>query len=269
MFSDLKKHPDYLNGQTVAWCNQVAAKTGKYEFPWKNNIEGRAAEDVLSEKLASIAHGKVLDVGCGHGEYTNRWSELSEEMVGYDMTEGFISTANQHRKPNVRYVVGRTHEGLPFQDDYFDIAYTKKGPTSWYSEGNRIVRPGGNLLLFHPGDGNGEGAELGLCFPGLFTPPTLGTPILDKIQERLETSGLTDIQLTSLTETSWIPTPEDIFEMLCFGQSDGFAQHVRETCFDQIVKQFEKHASDKGIQTTGFYYLVQAKAADHRIINKP
>lgn len=116
-----------------------------------------------------------------------------------------------NRQPNVRYVVGRTQDGLPFPDDYFDIAYTKKGPTSWYREGNRIVRPGGDVLLFHPGDGDGEGGEMGLYFPGLFGPPTIGTPILDKIQERLETSGFTNIQLSILKETVWIPTPPGCF----------------------------------------------------------
>jgi 23S rRNA (guanine745-N1)-methyltransferase len=261
MFPDLTQHPDYLRGQNLAWCNQLAAKTGKYEFTWRSICEGTAAEDVLSDKLSSVLYGKVLDVGCGHGEYTNRWTELAEEVVGYDMTEGFIRTAEQTRKPNVRYVAGRTHDGLPFPDDYFDCAYTKKGPTSWYKEGNRVVRSGGTLLLFHPGDGNGEGGELGLCFPGLFSPPELGTPTLDRIQERLETSGLIDIQLTTLKETIWIPTPEDIFAMVCFGQSDSFARYVRETCYDQIVTQFEKHASEQGIRTTGFYYLIQAKAA--------
>jgi len=261
MFPDLTKHPEYLRGQTLEWCNQLAAKTGKYEYTWSSTYEGQAAENIFTEKLSSLLHGKVLDVGCGHGEYTVQWANHTEEIVGYDMTKGFIATANRNRKSNVRYVVGRTQDGLPFPDDYFDIAYTKKGPTSWYKEGNRVVRPGGTLLMFHPGDGNGEGAEHGIYFPGLFAPPSVGTPILDRIQERLETSGLTDIEMSVLKETVWLPTPEDVFEMVCLGQSDGFRQFVREECYNQIVSQFEKHTSEMGIQTTGFYYLIQAKAS--------
>ncbi|WP_162848607.1 class I SAM-dependent methyltransferase [Paenibacillus nanensis] len=261
MFPDLTKHPEYLKNQSLEWCNQLAAKTGKYEYTWRNNYEGQAAEEILTEKLSSLLHGKVLDVGCGHGDYTVKWETHANEIVGYDMTQGFIATANRNRKLNMRYVVGRTNEGLPFPDDYFDIAYTKKGPTSWYNQGNRVVRPGGTILLFHPGDGNGEGAECGLYFPGLFAPPTAGTPILEKIQERLETSGLTDIDMSVLKETVWLPTAEDVFEMVCFGQSDGFRQFVREECYKQIVSQFEKYASAKGIKTTGFYYLIQAKAS--------
>ena len=147
----------------------MAAKTGKYEYPWRSVPEGIKAEDIFTAKLEKAVRGRVLDVGCGHGEYTRRWAVWADEVVGYDMTEGFIATANRNRPPNVRYVVGNTHDGLPFPDDAFDVAYTKKGPTSWYAEGHRVVRPGGTLLMLHPGDG--VGTELARCFPGLFPQP--------------------------------------------------------------------------------------------------
>lgn len=163
---------------------------------------------------------------------------------------------------NVRYVIGRTHEGLPFPNDYFDVAYTKKGPTSWYQEGNRVVRPGGSLILFHPVDGNGKGSELGEYFPGLFPPPSKGTPVLDVIMERLAKSGLIDIQFRHIQETVWIPSPEDVLIMKCFGQSEEYTQYVNEMCFDKIVTNFEKHATEKGIKITHFYCLIWAKATE-------
>jgi SAM-dependent methyltransferase len=260
LFPDITQHPDYLKGQSKEWCEQLAAQTGKYEYTWNYYIEGKAAEDHLTAELKSLIQGKVLDVGCAHGEYTNGWGDYAEEVVGYDMTEGFITTANINRKPNVRYILGKTQTGLrlPFPDNYFDVAYTKKGPTSWYQEANRIVRPGGKVILFHPGDGNGKGGELGLCFPGLFSPPSVGTPGLDKITRLLEASGLTEIQMSILHEKVWIPSPDDILEMACFGQSERFAQYVTETCFDKIITLFEEHAGEKGINVTNYYYLFQA-----------
>lgn len=244
----------------MSWCNQLAAKTGKYEYSWNYIYEGQSAESRLTERLASLLHGKVLDMGCGHGEYAAQWAKHAEEIVGYDMTEGFIATANKNRSSNARFVLGYTHDGLPFPDDYFDVAYTKKGPTSWYKEGNRVVRPGGTLILFHPGDQREEDASLACCFPELFSPASAGTPVLDRIQERLENSGLAIIEQSVWREKGWIPTPEDVFEMVCFGQSDGFRQYVKEQCYSEIVSQFQKHASDKGITTTGSYYFIQAKA---------
>ncbi|MBY9081565.1 class I SAM-dependent methyltransferase [Paenibacillus sp. HN-1] len=246
--------------QTVGWCNRLAACTGKYELPPGRIIEGEEAEETLTKKLRIHARGKVLDVGCGHGAYTEQWAKVAEEVVGYDMTEGFIETAKAGQKPNISYVLGRTNEGLPFDDNSFDIAYTKKGPTSWYAEGNRIVRPGGRLLLFHPGDGDGDGGELGICFPGLFAPPSPGTPILDKIEQRLGASGLTGISLSKIKETVWLPAPEDVLSLLTFGQSDSFTRYASEQCLPGIRNQFEKHAGGKGLLTTSFYYFIEATA---------
>jgi SAM-dependent methyltransferase len=214
--------------------------------------------------LSKLVRGRTLDVGCGHGEYTNRWAEYADEVVGYDMTEGFLATANRsYRKPNVRYVLGRTHDGLPFEDGYFDFAYTKKGPTSWYPEAGRILRPGADLLALHPGDGNGEGGELGICFPGLFGPPEPGTPILDRIYQRMAAGGLIVQDIQVLRETTYLPSPEDILALVCFGQSEDFSQWANAQLYDSIRRQFERHRAERGIRSTGFYYLVRAKTPDN------
>lgn len=264
-FPNVEHHPDYLQPQTFAWCKQLAARTGKYEFPWRTVPDGKQAEERLTRLLRERLRGRVLDVGCGHGEYTAKWADLCEELVGYDMTEEFIATARRdYCRPNMCYVVGNTHDpgGLPFPDGYFDAAYTKKGPTSWYAEGRRIVRPGGELILLHPGDGDGEGGELGLAFPGLFPGPGPGTPILDRIRERLAVSGLVRVEIERLRESGWLPSPEDVLALRCFGQSEAFERYVRESCFDEIARRFEASREPQGLRTTGFYYLITARVPE-------
>lgn len=58
MFPDLSAHADWLRGQTIAWCNQLAAQTGKYAYTWNYSINGIGAEDVFQEELATLVHGK-------------------------------------------------------------------------------------------------------------------------------------------------------------------------------------------------------------------
>lgn len=262
MFPNVSQHPGWLPPQSKKWCDQLAAQSGKYEFTWNYTVKGLSAEDIFTEKLSKLIRGKVLDVGCGHGEYTNRWANRAEEVVGYDMTEGFLRTANRNRQPNVRFVRGYTkQDGLPFENDEFEVAYTKKGPSSWYPEANRILKPGGDVLSLHPGDGNGEGGELGIVFPGLFSPPQAGTPILDKIKRRLSESTIDVLEIRVLRETGYIPSAEDIVAMICFGQNAMFNKYVMETCFEGIRRQFDKHRTKQGIRTTGFYYFIHAKAS--------
>ncbi|WP_051250953.1 class I SAM-dependent methyltransferase [Paenibacillus harenae] len=261
IFPDITEHPQWLRSQSKSWCDQLAAQTGQYALKWSYTTEGMAAEHIFTEQLSGLIRGRVLDVGCGHGEFTNLWSDRAEEVVGYDMTEGFLATATRNRKPNVRFVLGRTHDGLPFEDSSFDVAYTKKGPTSWYPEASRILRPGADVLSLHPGDGNGEGGELGLIFPGLFSPPAAGTPILDIINTRLNGSGLTVLEIRNLRETVYIPSAEDIIAMIGFGQNEHILRWVEENYGNSIRSQFERHRGEKGIRTTNFYYLLHAKAA--------
>jgi SAM-dependent methyltransferase len=261
IFPNVTLHPEYLSGQSKAWCSELASQTGKYEYTWNYEVEGTAAEDIFADKLAGLIRGKVLDVGCGHGEFTNRWSAMADEIVGYDMTEGFLATARRHHlSPNVRYVLGFTRDGLPFADHEFDVAYTKKGPGSWYPEAKRILKANADVLSLHPGDGNGVGGELGLMFPGLFAPPEKGTPVWDKIGAYLAQSGLQIIERRVLREIVYIPSAEDILTLVCFGQNERFRGYVREACFRDIERQFDRHREDRGIRTTGFYYLIHAKA---------
>ncbi|WP_240418424.1 class I SAM-dependent methyltransferase [Paenibacillus periandrae] len=262
MFPDITQHPEWLRGQTIAWCNRLAEQTGKYEYPWTSIVEGQTAEDIFSEELAKLVRGKVLEVGCGHGAFANRWASQADEIVGYDMTEGFLRTAEQNREPNVSFVLGNTHDGLPFKDDEFDLAYTKKGPTSWYPEANRILKPGGDVLSLHPGDGNGEGIELGSYFPGLFASPQQGTPILDKINRMLSQSSLDVLSIRRLRETTYLPTVEDMLQIIGFGQTEGFNQFVRENCLEGICRQFDLNRSQQGLKTISYYYLVQAKGTN-------
>lgn len=260
MFPNVTLHPDWLRAQSKEWCNELAAQTGRYAFPWKYTFEGIAAEDVFKEELAKLIRGKVLDVGCGHGEFTNLWADRAEEVVGFDTTEGFLATANANKKTNVRFVLGNTKNGMPFGNGEFDVAYTKKGPTSWYPEAGRIVKEGGDVLSLHPGDGNGEGGELGVYFPGLFPPPAKGTPVGDLIQTRLAESGLNVMDNRVLRETVYIRSAEDVIELLCFGQKKHVAKQVRDEILDDVRVQFDRNCSDKGLKMTTFHYLIHAKS---------
>lgn len=38
-----------------------------------------------------IKNKKVLDVGCGHGEFTIKCSSVVKEIVGFDLTNEFLN----------------------------------------------------------------------------------------------------------------------------------------------------------------------------------
>lgn len=71
----------------------------------------------------------MLDVGCGHGDFTSLFAHKAKEVVGIDVIEGYIASANNKKTgESVKFLVVDADKQLPFPDSFFDVVYTKKGP---------------------------------------------------------------------------------------------------------------------------------------------
>lgn len=110
--------------------------------------------DLLTDKIETPKKLDVLDIGCGIGNYHSHLVDKVGSLSGVDVSSESISLARQHNL-EVSYSV---YDGvaLPFPDDTFDAAYTicvvhHVPQASWkrfYSEMNRIVKPGGLGIVF-------------------------------------------------------------------------------------------------------------------------
>jgi 2-polyprenyl-3-methyl-5-hydroxy-6-metoxy-1,4-benzoquinol methylase len=67
--------------------------------------------DFRREVARVIKNKKVLDVGCGHGEFTTQYAQYAKEIVGFDVTENFIKVGTEHSRKNVSFVVGNSKYG--------------------------------------------------------------------------------------------------------------------------------------------------------------
>ena len=266
LFPNISEHPGWVRPHSFEWYRRIGERRGIYEYPWRYIPDGPQAEDALTEALQDIVRGRVLDVGCGHGEYALRWSGQAEEIVGLDITPGFLETAKRLGKGNIRFVEANTKQGLPFPAAYFDAAYTKKGPGSWYAEGNRVVKPGGGIAALHPGaDRAADDTEgdMQVYFPGLFPTAQYGGPSFgETLRARLASSGLVDAAVRTIREHGFLPEPEDVLSMACFGQPDEVKAYVRDCCMGRIEDRFVRLAGPKGLPITGYYHLVIARAND-------
>lgn len=105
---------------------------------------------------------RLLDVPCGHGRIANRLAARGYDVVGVDVTSGFLHRAREgasERVPDAgdraAYVRGDMRD-LPFPDDAFDAAYNVFTSFGYFGEtGNRrtaaelarVLRPGGRLVV--------------------------------------------------------------------------------------------------------------------------
>jgi len=257
---DVMNHPEWIQPHSDKWYSQLG---GRYKYPWKSQFEETTAAMVLSQKIDSLVdkNSRILDVGCGHGEFTYQWNSKVKEVVGIDVVEEFIQTANINKPSNsVGFVTVNHDDNVPFPNNYFDLVYTKKGPwISQYSEANRITRPGGVVIgLYHGGTDGG----LRKLFPGLYNPMPVDPYDLEQLTNKFEfhKSELTDFHIEVIEEVEYLSTPEDVLIKKCYGQSQKLKEVAWRECLRDVEEIFYKNTTPKGLKVINYHHLVIARA---------
>lgn len=115
-----------------------------------------AYPDQLARYLAGryrITSGqRLLDVGCGRGEFLRGFMRCGVAGFGVDQ-----STAAAKLCPDADLRVAELeHGGLPFEDDFLDVVYSKSVLEHFYypekivAEIYRVLRPGGLVITMCP-----------------------------------------------------------------------------------------------------------------------
>lgn len=115
----------------------------------------KSKKNFLLEKIADIfsneKRGKVLDLGCGDGDYAKRLKDL-----GYDVIAGDIdkNRFNYHKEIEFRHC--DITKQMPFNDSSFDyvllmeVVEHLRNPYVVIPEINRVIKKGGFLILSTP-----------------------------------------------------------------------------------------------------------------------
>jgi 2-polyprenyl-3-methyl-5-hydroxy-6-metoxy-1,4-benzoquinol methylase len=103
--------------------------------------------------LSAAERGKLLDVGCGNGEFLATMKELGWDTVGVETDERAAEGARERFGLDVRT---GTVDVVAFPDDSFDAVSLSHviehvyDPVTLLSECRRILRPGGKLIVLTP-----------------------------------------------------------------------------------------------------------------------
>ena len=114
-----------------------------------HGLQEPAAPEVALAAVREVAPLRVLEVGCGWGEFAERVArELGAEVVALDLSERMVELA---RERGVDARVGDV-QALPFGDDEFDcvvanwMLYHVPDVDRALAEIARVLRPGGRLV---------------------------------------------------------------------------------------------------------------------------
>ena len=95
---------------------------------------------------------KIIDIGCGRGEFTNGFILCG--MKGYAVDQS-LTANNYFPKINLKQCNLET-ENIPFDDSSFDVVFSKSlvehfyYPEKIFKELRRILKPGGRIITMTP-----------------------------------------------------------------------------------------------------------------------
>lgn len=115
-----------------------------------DRLEKRAVDSLLP---SASDGGKLLEIGCGTGHFSEHFASRGFEVTGVDISKPMIALARQKNIKHSGFEVADA-EHLPFEDETFDVAATitalefVSDPARVISEMVRCVKkPGGALIL--------------------------------------------------------------------------------------------------------------------------
>lgn len=174
---------------------------------------GPLREAVVAE-VARLAPAALLDIGCGEGAFTLAFADACADVTGIDIAKAAIQRAAKRDRRVTWLVAGSAC--LPLADASVDLACSLFSPLP-VAELQRVLRPGGHLLLVTPGADHLMALRRALFEsvvphrPGKFAAVlgqafSLASSREIRFPLHLDATGLQ--QLLAMTPYAWRATPE-------------------------------------------------------------
>jgi SAM-dependent methyltransferase len=112
--------------------------------------------DWISSVAGPLRGKRVIDCGCGAGEYVRALANLGADAWGVEYSAEKIEEAHRIRGLEEGRVAVGDIESLDFADDHFDVALVNEvlehvpNDAQGMREVHRILKPGGVVVVFSP-----------------------------------------------------------------------------------------------------------------------
>ena len=169
--------------------------------PWHQDSTQSLAEDIGLLLLSKQHYGRVLDVGCGKGRFTNRLKSVtSASVTALDISPTAIRVAKS-RYPDIEFLVADVPP-LRFPDESFDLVvsaellwYVLPHLSELFAEIKRVLKPAGHYLIiqqFYKSEQQKYGKEI------MQTPEDLIEMLPFSLMQHVELDRLSNHKLVTL-----------------------------------------------------------------------
>lgn len=161
-------------------------------FSWMlNPLKHKLVMPFGFESLQSLPKAKLLDVGCGSGEFLKIGQQLGWDCFGLELDPEAVKTA---RQLGLNVEEG-SYEKLAQYSAYFDCIVCSHvmehvyNPLDLLQKLYRALKPGGTLLLSAPNSMSDASRFFGQCWRGLEAPRHLAIPAAPFLRDYLSGMG--------------------------------------------------------------------------------
>ena len=136
------------NPLLVRWEFASEERLNKRNAIFRSLVEGEHPDDAAVEAVIEAKPGRVLDVGCGTGELTERIVRAGSEVQAIDISPRMVELT---RARGIDAQIADV-ESIPFGDREFDcvfagwVLYHAPALDQAIAECARVLRPGGRLV---------------------------------------------------------------------------------------------------------------------------
>lgn len=162
---------------------------------------------------------KVLDVGCGTGNYTSLLQRVTNAQVyGVDASQGMIDKARE-KSENVQYFVADVLR-LPFCSDFFafiymtDVIHHIPDIQIMFCELNRVLAPCGKLCIATQSHRQIDRRYVSEFFPATAKVDKRRYPAIKDIVQAGQAAGLSHVKSTVYAENKPVTLGSDFLELV-------------------------------------------------------
>ncbi len=170
------------------------------------------------QALPSRSDMRVLDIGCGTGNYTDLFQKLTQvEVYGVEPSAGMLEKARR-KNNHITFKIGQA-DSIPFDNDFFDFVYMidvihhVPDINAMFTEIWRVLKPGRMGCIVTQSHQQIEARPIAHYFPGTARVDKERYPDIDEIIQTASTQGFTQTNGEFLSEES-VELDNDYLELV-------------------------------------------------------